>query len=152
MEIVINEPPEICLEEDAEPQIIEHKTVNVYDKFIEYMHEVEDQGYRVEKVVISNELYRLMKQSTEYQNTVRYGHGNPNVYEKPEKYHEERLFGVKIEHEKFGHESIVDMLIYTRRKVIHSEMLDKTFLEDVEIEELLHHTNQRIEERDDTDR
>jgi len=147
IEIVTNQPTISAGIEDDEPskiEPVEYKTVNVFEKFREYIYELEDEGYRIEKVTISNKLYRMLKQSDEYYKYQTYTHT-------VEENRPEMLFGIHIEHEHFGHESIVDFLIYTDKKVFHSDMLDKEFLEDVNIEELIHETNNRIKERDNDD-
>jgi len=143
IEIVTNQPTISAGIEDDEPskiEPVEYKTVNVFEKFREYIYELEDEGHRIEKVTISNKLYRMLKQSDEY-----YKHRS---YHTVEEKRLEMLFGIHIEHEHFGHESIVDFLIYTDKKVFHSDMLDKEFLEDVNVEELLHEANNRIEDRE----
>lgn len=148
MKLEIAKPvePSINLDDEHSPSdidVMETETIDVFDKFTKYIHQVEKDHHRIRKVVMSSELYRLMKQSDKYQRIVHYN--NPGMVEKAR---DETLFGVVIEHEEFGYKSIADFLIYTDKKVIHSDMLDKTFLEDVEVEELIHETNNRIEDRE----
>jgi len=130
---------------------IEYETVNVFDKFREYVYEIEKENYRIRKIVISNELYRMLKQHDKFHKYQTHTHTQ-------EENRPEMLFGIRLEHEHFGVESIADFLIYTDRKVIHSDMLEKTFLEDVdekqlvdnlEVEELVHEANNRIEDREE---
>lgn len=147
IQIVKNQPElNIGLNEEGEAgtvEPVEYETVNVFDKFREYVREIDEEGYRIRKVVISNKLYRMLKQHDKYHQYQTYTYTE-------EENRPEMLFGVRIEHEHFGVESIADFLIYTDRKVLHSDMLDKTFLEDVEVEELIHETNNRVENREDT--
>jgi hypothetical protein len=154
--VPVNNPAtDFGLEADAEaPQTIETvktKTINVFEKFQEFMYELEQEGYRVRKIVMHHEIYRLMRQSNEYQNLVRY-HRDGDKDRRLD-----QILGVKVKPKELGHESITDFIIYTDRKVVHSEMLEKTFLEDVddkqlvdnlEVEELIHETNQRVEDRE----
>lgn len=137
-------------EKGAVAPVIEYETINIFEKFKEYIYEVEKDYYPVRKIVMSSELYHIMKQSDEYQQIMH--------YDKTGEVMEQTIYGAKIGHEEFGDQSLTDFLIYTDRKVVHSEMLEKTFLEDVDdkqivdnldVEELVHETNKRIDERKD---
>jgi len=130
-------------DEDMTPTV-ETKTIDLYQKFHEFIAELEHEGYKVRKIVLHTDLYDAIKRSDEYRQTVAYTYDNGE----PEY---ETFLGVEIDAKRLGHESITDFIIYTDRKVFHSDMLDKEFLEDVNVEELLHEANNRIKERDNDD-
>jgi len=156
IEIPVHRDKQLTVEEDADTPVsiepVETKTIDIYEKFVEFMRELEHDGYRPEKIVMHHEIYRLIKQSDKYHRRTTYTH------EPEDGYQHEMFLGMKIEAEELGHESITDFIIYTDRKVVHSEMLEKTFLEDVDdkqlvdnldVEELVHETNNRIEDREE---
>lgn len=56
-------------------------------------------------------------------------------------------YGVHVVPLDFGVESRDDFLIYTDRRVVHSDMVDKEFIEELDLEEILNHANDRVDNR-----
>jgi len=127
----------VAKEETIEPTTeLETVTIDLADKFIEYLKELEEDNYRVQKIVMHPQMYSGMTQSMRFAETREMCPDGTATF-----------YGVKIETEDLGRHSIADFLIYTDKKVFHSDMIDKDFVEDLDIEEMLHKTNQKIDER-----
>lgn len=136
--------PSVGLENEQDfsyMQDVETVTVDVYQLFLEYLEYLDKQYCEIRKVVIHKDLYRGMTRCDDWQRMVDYG---------PQMDSSDILFiGIPIEREDLGTQGILDMIIYTDRKVFHSDMIDKDFVEDLDVEELLEATNQKIDERDE---
>jgi len=127
-------------------------TIDLYKKFSDFIHSLENDGYRVKKIVLHSDLWRALLESEHFNEAA--------AYKCSGEHHVRQFLGVEVQPERLGLESITDFIIYTDRKVLHSDMVEKTFLEDVddkqlvdnlETEELLHETNQRIKERENSE-
>lgn len=137
MKVTYQKPQEITLNPDAEaPVEIETETLDLTDKFIEYLHALEEENYRVQKIAMHHEMYHAMTQSFEYAQTRQTSPDGTETF-----------YGVEIESKDLGHHSIADFIIYTDKKTVHSDMIDKDFVEDLDVEQLLHKTNQKIDDR-----
>jgi len=126
----------VAKEETIEPTTeLETVTINLHDKFIEYLRALEEENYRVKKIVMHHKMYHAMTKSIEYAQTRETSPGG-----------KETFYGVEIESEDLGMYSISDFIIYTDRKTVHSDMIDKEFVEDLDVEEMLQKTNEKIDE------
>lgn len=107
---------------------------DIQDKFLDCIEQLRKENEKIRKVVMHEKvLYQIM---------------NEYVMYPPHPEDCEKLFGYNVEGKPLGLESIDDFLIFTNRRVVHSDMLEKNFVEDLDVEELLHETNQRIDDRD----
>lgn len=118
---------------------LETETIDLYTKFVEYLRALEAEDHRVKKIVMHPEMYQGLRMSDEYQQLQNY---------RSKGEFKEEFMGVEIRVENLGRYSIADFLIYTDKKVVHSDMIDKNFVEDLDVEQLLHKTNEKIDNRE----
>lgn len=104
------------------------------DKFLECIKHVEENDETVQKVVMHYKVWQLLLQNFQFYSTKEYGVDGTTQF-----------YGVKIEVEDLGVNSITDYLVYTDRRVVHSDMLEKNFIEELDIEQALEKVNEKID-------
>lgn len=122
-------------------EAVRTETVNLYNLFHKYLNWVDENYMNVRKIVMHSETYQVMMESDRFKQIRTYtpndgcriGNGL-------------QFLGMTIEHEDLGSRGMTDFLIYTDRKVFHSDMVEKDFVEDLDVEGLLRETNDRLEE------
>jgi len=116
--------------------------IDIAQRFIDYIHHLENEGMRVQRITIHHRLLYALRQHSQFLNAVE--HGREDVGKSFAGF----LYGVKIKSEDLGVESVTDFLIYTDQKVLHSDMIDKDFIEEAEPQRLMDAVNEKIGERD----
>jgi len=140
VEVVKTMPePALNLDETEKPPYddqYETETVNIKEKYLDFVEELRSEGYRVQKIVMHHRLFQLLCESFGFYRDKEHTADGKTMY-----------YGIEIEPENLGRESITDFIIYTDRKTLHSDMVDKDFVEDLDVEQLLQKTNEKIDSR-----
>lgn len=120
----------------------EAKEINLRDKLLEYMDHLDRQYRTVNRIIMHHRLFSALKRTPEFQRMIEYS----RTVEHDRDYLE--FYGVELVPMELGTHSIDDFIIITDEKTVHSDMIEKDFIQDMDVEEALRETNDMIDGRD----
>jgi len=121
---------------------VETKEIDLGSKLLEYISYLDEDHRDVKRIIMHHRLFNALKRTSEFQRSMEY---SGVVDHDPEHL---RFYGVEIVPMRLGDRSIDDFIIITESKTLHSDMIEKDFIQDLDVEEVLKETNDMIEERE----
>lgn len=120
----------------------ETKEINLRDKLLEYMDHLDKQYRSVNRIIMHHRLFSALKRTPEFQRMIEYS----RTVDHERDYLE--FYGVELVPMELGTQSIDDFIIITDSKTVHSDMIEKDFIQDLGVEEALRETNDMIDDRE----
>lgn len=118
------------------------KEIDLARKLSEYIDYFREDYKEVQRIIMHHRLFRALKHTQEFQRTMEYS----GVVDHDPEYIQ--FYGVEILPMDLGTYSIDDFIIITEHETVHSDMVEKDFIQDMGVEEALRETNDMIDERD----
>lgn len=120
----------------------ETKEIDLHSKLLEYIDHLDRQYRGVNRIIMHHRLFSALKRTPDFQRMMEY---SGTVEHDPDYL---RFYGVEIVPMELGTYSIDDFIIITDSKTVHSDMIEKDFIQDLDVEDALRRTNDMIDERD----
>ena len=123
---------------DPEAGDIETGTIDLTERFLEFIGYFQKRDEEVRNIMLDYSLFRCMRRDDEFRRLASHG-GDESVM----------LYGVCLEPRDMGEESIDEFIITTDRRTYHSDMVEKDFVDELDVEEILRMVNSRLENESD---
>lgn len=119
---------------DPEAGDIETGTIDLTERFLEFIIYFQKRDEEVRNIMIDYSLFRCLRRDDEFRRFASHG-GDESVM----------FYGVCLEPRDMGEESIDEFIITTDRRTYHSDMVEKDFVDELDVEEMLEMVNNRLE-------